>query len=137
MDFKITFNPLYRTVTYSDDTKIRAVAMDADFRTLATYDHVMSRGVRTWKHELRDAVFPFRITMDSPETRMITVLIRAGAYTFTVAPLIGLALLVPYARLRRIRTGSRAFWYMVCLAAVTGIYGLISAFFIEEPAEKI
>ena len=134
MDFKIIFNPLYRTVTYSDETTIRAVAMDADFRTLSVYDHLMSCGVRTWKHELRDAIFPFRITMDAPETRMIAMRLQPSAYCFTLAPLVGLALLLPYARLRRIRLGSRTFWYIACLTVATGIYGLISAFFIEEPA---
>ena len=132
MDFKILFNPLYRTAVYSDETIIRGVAMDTAFRKLDDYQHRMSHGLRTWKHELRDVIFPFRITLDSPETQMTEAAFRPGKYALTLAPLAGILFLIFCTLLRRQGFGGKTFWTTVLLAAVAGIYGLIAAFFIEE-----
>ena len=132
MDFKILLNPLHRTAVYSDETTIRAVAMDPDFQPLSRYEHRMSRGIRTWRHELRDVIFPFRLTLDSPETQMVDVRLRPGAYILSLAPLFGLLLFLPYACIRRLKPSSGVFWGVAVLAVFTGVYGIVCASFIEE-----
>ena len=129
MDFKIIFDPLYRTAVYSDDSVIRAVAMNEAYEPIDSFTYKMARGVRTWKHELRDFLFPFSLSLHSPLSRLLEPAIVFG--TVLPATLFGLVLLIPYALLRRPRGRGRLASLAVLFAA-TGIYGVIAASFIEE-----
>ncbi|MCG8553142.1 MAG: DUF4857 domain-containing protein [Desulfobacterales bacterium] len=59
MDLKLIFNPLYCTAVYSDETTIRAVAMDNNFTLVKTFEHTMSRAKATTATHIREILFPF------------------------------------------------------------------------------
>lgn len=136
MDFKIIFDPLYRTALWSDPATIRAVAMDENFTPLARYEHSMSRGTRTWRHELRDALFPFTLTLDSATSRLKAVSVTPSSHWLSWGLAVNIALAAAYSFARRSAFG-RSFgrsrrWGAAGLIALTGIYGLAASFIIEE-----
>ncbi len=132
MDLKLIFDPLYRTAVWSDRETARATAMDKDFKVLARYEHHMSRALRTWKHKLRDALFPFSVRLDDAASGQVGISMEFGKYWSNFSILLGLGLFVAYMLYRRMRF-KRPFSPSSCLViCLTGIYGLIACFFIEE-----
>lgn len=132
MDLKILFDPLYRTAVYSDETTLRAVVMDRNYRPLARYEHAMSTGARTWRHALRDVLLPFRVTLRAPDTSMIRPGVRAGAYPLSWSALASALLALGYAGWSRARRGRWPAWGGVALVCVAGVYGFAARLVVEE-----
>lgn len=117
---------------WENESSVRAVAMNRDSEPLAEYEHKMSRAVRTWRHEARDLIFPFTLNLESPLSSLAEISLRPGKYAFSLAPLLGLGLLLPYMVYRK-RRFCRAFSPLsALLAASAGLYGLIACFFMED-----
>ena len=130
MDFKIIFDPLYRTALWSDQGVVRAVAMDEDFSPIARYEHSMSRGTRTWRNTAYDVLFPFTLQMDSPVSRLKAVSVTISPF-WPAAFGFSLMLAAGHWFLRRRSMGRSG---MVCATgciAVTGIFGLVASLVIE------
>ena len=132
MDFKLLFDPLYRTAVYSDDVTIRALVMDTDYRPLKSFAYPMASGLRTWKHQLRDLLLPFSLTLHSPYSRFLEFNLAPGSHLPGLAMLPGLLMLGVFAWARGLRPNRPRFWAFAALFSLTGIYGLIAAWFIEE-----
>lgn len=132
MDFKIIFDPLFRTALWSDEKSVRAVAMDKSFATIARYEHAMSRAYRTWRHELRDALFPFTIRTDSPLSRLKNAGLAPSPSWTTWGLLSGLVLCLVFYASRLARRKTRPSWGILGVIAATGLYGFIAALAIEE-----
>ena len=104
-DLKLIFNPLYCTAIYSDETIIRAVAMDKNFEPVKTYTHTMSRATRTTATHIRDLLFPFTLKISPTPT--------SGYVTARVVPGTGWSLA---------GMGICALLFLLCTKAVTGIW---------------
>ncbi len=129
MDLKLIFNALYCTAIYSDDTIIRAVAMDKTFAPIKTYVHTMSRKNTTLASRAEELLFPFRVRLGTREdSEFITASIVPGsAWSFVGMALFTLAFLV----LARMRKGGWPSPVAVVLVAATGIYGFIAASLVD------
>lgn len=127
MDFKLLINPLYLTAVWSDDTIIRAVAMDKGYRPLERYAHRMSRATRTPTQKLHAFLFPFSVRFEAPDGGFLRPSWRLGG----VSALAGLLtcfcsyIVVYWLRRRCLPDACR-----LVLVATTGIYGLITVSFI-------
>jgi hypothetical protein len=127
MDFKILINPLYLTAVWSDDTQIRAVAMDKAYRSLERYTHRMSRATPTPMQRLHAFLFPFSVRFEAPDNGFLRPTWRLG----NMAALGGLlACCCGYAVIHWLRRRTLPDAYRLILVAVTGIYGLIAVTFI-------
>ncbi|CAK7035233.1 MAG: hypothetical protein DELT_00534 [Desulfovibrio sp.] len=132
MDFKIIFDPLYRTALWSDTATIRAVAMDENFEPVARYEHSMSRGTRTWRHEARDVLFPFTLQLDSHISRLKEASVTRSPYWLTWGLLSGAGFCLVFEAVRRIRRRQGAAWGAWGAIVAFGVFGFIAALTIEE-----
>ncbi|MBN1932476.1 MAG: DUF4857 domain-containing protein [Desulfobacterales bacterium] len=127
MDFKLLINPLYLTAVWSDETIIRAVTMDTDYRPLERYTHRMSRAIITPAKRIYDMIFPFSVHLNATGGGYLKLSIRPGGWISVVGLLVSLSGYVIACRLRHKRfprvTG-------LCLIAAFGLYGLIAVSFI-------
>lgn len=130
MDFKMLINPLYKTAVTSNETTIRAVAMDGDCRPLARYEHRMSRAdlAETPAAEIFNALFPFSLRLDSSSRSYVTLDARPGGPLSLAGIAICLALCIVITRWRCGRFPRPAALGLVLL---TGIYGLITSLILE------
>ena len=120
MDFKLIVNPLYRTAIWSDDSIIRAVAMDRDYHVLDRYTHRMSRSAKTPAHLVYEALFPFTLHLESNDGGFLRLSVQLGGWF----SLIGMGLcLVGFALWFRFRRRPLPGVAGLCLVAVTGLYG--------------
>ena len=131
MDFKIVMNPLYRTAVYSDDTTIRAVAVDADYRPVGRYEHTMSRAKETVSKQVYEILFPFVIHLKQEGEGYLNLSLKWGGLVSLLGLLGSLACLFLWRRIRRRRRPHIA---EICLVALTGVYGLIAVSFIGSEA---
>ncbi|MDL2259558.1 DUF4857 domain-containing protein [Deltaproteobacteria bacterium OttesenSCG-928-K17] len=132
MDFKIIFDPMYKTAVYSDDRLIKAVALDEDYRPIASHEHLMSRAVPGTAQKIGEMVFPFRLVMIFENSRMMAPALKLSP-TFLPGVLGGgvvaclIFYLVFYLRhQRRPRPLSLIFVFL------TGVYGLIAGLVILD-----
>ncbi len=123
MDFKLIVNSLYRTAVWSDETTIRAVAMDRDFRVLDRYTHRMSRATLTTAHRVYQAVFPFAFCMESKDGGFLRLSFKLGGWLSLIG--IGICFIgyVSWVGFRRKRLPGTA---ALLLVALTGIYGWLA-----------
>ncbi len=122
MDLKLIFNSLYCTAVYSDDTTIRAVAMDKTFTPVKTFVHTMSRVKITLSGRIRDMVFPFTLkTGPTPEARYVSVQITPGSlWSLTGSGIFTLLFIMG----TKTVTGVWPRGIRIITVAITGIYGL-------------
>jgi hypothetical protein len=129
MDFKLLVNPLYLTAVWSDEAVIRAVAMDLNDRPVARYTHPMSRATVTPVDRIYDILFPFTVHVDAHGAGYVGLSVQPGG----AISLIGLfCCLVGYGVWHRLRKKCLPRVGMLCLVAVTGLYGLIAAVFVAS-----
>jgi hypothetical protein len=132
MDFKLLVNPLYRTAVWSDDTVIRAVAMDADFRIVDRYTHRMSRATVTPMQRVYQVLFPFSLHLEAGGGQFLRLSLRPGGWL----SLIGLAVsLAGFALVRRLRQGRLPRAAECGLVAVTGLFGWIALSFLGSGSQ--
>jgi hypothetical protein len=120
MDFKLIVNPLYRTAVWSDETVIRAAAMDRGYRVLDCYRHRMSRATVTTAHRVYQALFPFTLHLASKDGGFLHLSVQPGGRLSLVGLLASLVGVTAWARWRNGRLPGLA-W--LCLVALTGVYG--------------
>ena len=123
MDFKLLINPLYRTAVWSDETTIRAVAMDTDHRVLKRYTHTMSRATRTPVHKAHAVLFPFSLHLIASDGGYLRLSLQPGGWLSLVGLL---ACLAGHTGWTRWRSGRMPGAAGLCLVAVTGVYGWIA-----------
>jgi hypothetical protein len=124
MDLKLIFNPLYCTAVYSDDTTIRAVAMDKNFVPIKTFVHTMSRATLTGPGKVRDLLFPFTLKLG---TTMSSGYVTARAVPGTIWSLAGMGICVLlFTGGTKIVTRQWPGTLRIITVAVAGLYGLIA-----------
>lgn len=124
MDLKLIFNPLYCTAVYSDDTLIRAVAMDKNFVPIKTFVHTMSRATTTGAAKARDLLFPFTLALDTPPN---SGYVTARAVPGTIWSLAGMGICVLlFTGGTKTITGQWPGRLRIITVAFTGLYGLIA-----------
>jgi len=124
MDLKLIFNPLYCTAIYSDDTTIRAVAMDKNLVPIKTFVHTMSRATVTTAVKVRDLLFPFTLKLGTPRS---SGYVTARAVPGTIWSLAGMGICVLlFAGGTKLITGKWPRGIPIITVAFTGIYGLIA-----------
>ena len=124
MDLKLIFNPLYCTAIYSDDTTIRAVAMDKNFVPISTFVHTMSRATITVAAKIRDLLFPFTLSLGTTRS---SGYVAARAVTGTIWSIVGMGICVLlFTGGTKIITGQWPRGIRIIIVAFTGIYGLIA-----------
>lgn len=129
MDLKLIFNSLYTTAVYSDDTIIRAVAMDNTFTPVHSYVHTMSRVTPTTASKIHDFLFPFALKVGARETDEFT---RVSFVPGNWISLGGMALCaVVFFGISVLGRGRRPDAGRLALVALTGIYGLIAVSLVE------
>jgi hypothetical protein len=128
MDFKLILNPLYATAVYSDDTTIRAVAMDADFNPIDTYTHTMSKATITPAKQFYAAIFPFTIGLDKQDGGFMGLTMALGGPLALAGLALGLAVYALASLARRRRPKPVA----ALVVAATGIYGLLAILALDE-----
>jgi len=126
MDFKIIFDPLYKTAVYSDERLIRAVALDRNYKPIASYEHLMSRAMPGLAQKIRDFIFPFRMSLTTENSRMIKPEIRFSPYGPVSALTMGLFSLAAWLAWVRLRSRRRPRPLSLAFVFITGIYGLIA-----------
>lgn len=65
MDFKLLIDPLYRTVTFSDPTRVQGIVLEADYRPLRQFAVSAADPNPVALLGIRDFLFPFRIQMEN------------------------------------------------------------------------
>jgi hypothetical protein len=128
MDFKLIVNPLFRTAVYSDETTIRAVAMDKEYKPVARYEHRMSRAKKTVAHSVHKALFPFSVQLNEKAGGYLNLSVQSGGLFCLVGMITSVAFLTVWRRVWRRRWPRTAESFLVFL---TGIYGLIASTIIE------
>ncbi|PIE61025.1 MAG: DUF4857 domain-containing protein [Desulfobacterales bacterium] len=129
MDLKLIFNPLYCTAIYSDDTVIRAIAMDRTFTPISSYTHTMSRATPTLANRVEDVLFPFWFRLGrSGSSAFIKVSMGFGS-GWSLLGIIMCTLI--FLGLNKFRKGRWPKTAPVVLVALTGIYGLIAATIVD------
>jgi len=122
MDLKLIFNPLYCTAVYSDDTTIRAVAMDKNFTPVKTFKHTMSRATVTTAARIRDMLFPFILKIGpTQQSGYVTARVLPGSLGSLTG--MGLCTLLFVAG-TKIITGAWPRARRIITVALTGLYGL-------------
>jgi hypothetical protein len=127
MDFKLIVNPLFRTAVYSDETIIRAVAMNTEYQPIARFEHRMSRAKKTAAQYVHDALFPFSVYLKQNRGGYLDLSVRTGGIFSLIGMMGSLVLFTIWCRVRRRRLPHVV---EACLVALTGIYGLIAVGFI-------
>ncbi|TVM17855.1 DUF4857 domain-containing protein [Oceanidesulfovibrio indonesiensis] len=123
MDFKVIVDPLYYTAVYSDDATIQGMAAtlkNGVLHPVRQYTHTMSRAARSTAQIVRDAIFPFSLSLER-EGRLV-LKAHVGSRISLVG--IGLALAV-LAAMRWSRSGER--FRRFGLVLVSGIFGLAAS----------
>ena len=124
MDLKLIFNPLYCTAIYSDDTTIRAVAMNKNLVPINTFVHTMSRATTTITTKVRDLLFPFSLALGTTRS---SGYVTARAVPGTIWSLVGMGICVLlFIGGTKIITGQWPRGIRIITVAFTGIYGLIA-----------
>lgn len=124
MDVKLIFNPFYCTAVYSDETTIRAVAMDKNFAPVKTFEHTMSRATVTTATRIRDMLFPFILKIGPTQQSgyVITRLLPGS-----IGSLVGMGLCtLLFVAGTKIMTGAAPRTMGIITVALTGLYGLIA-----------
>ncbi len=119
MDFKVIMNPLYYTAVLTDERIVRGVAATLEGDTLAPvrrYSHTMARAERRTAHVIRDALFPFTLTLK--DEGFVTWRAQPGGWI----SLIGLG--VSAACFLMMRRSRRELLPRTAFVAVTGVFGL-------------
>ncbi|MCK5349545.1 MAG: DUF4857 domain-containing protein [Desulfobacula sp.] len=123
MDIKLIFNPLFCTAVYSDQTMIRALAMDRDFTIIKKFSHTMSRARVTLAKQVYHTLFPFCIYFDTENSGFLSMQVQSeGKYA-----LLGLivCLGIFFSKTMLGRKKPPGLW-KTALVATTGIYGFIA-----------
>jgi len=79
MDFKLIMNPLYRTAIWSDETTIRAEAMDSNYQVLDRHVHRMSRSSVTPMERIHNLLFPFSIHLEVGHSGFLNIFFQLGS----------------------------------------------------------
>jgi hypothetical protein len=129
MDFKVIFNPLYRTAIYSDNDVVRALVMDRNFYPVARYEHRMSRSKKTLAHSVYAILFPFTISFANASGGALRFTAQGGDWRALFGMTGAFLCLAGWSWLRR-----RRFPRLVeaVLAFVAGIYGLLAIAVVGE-----
>ncbi len=128
MDFKMIINPLYRTAIYSDEDYIHAVAMDADYQPIARYTHRMPGADPTAAEKALSFLVPFRLNLEDPTSAYLGLHFQ-GFGLHSLVALLAAVLLYALLALKR-RPAGKAFWLDGGLVLCTGLYGLLTVFFL-------
>ena len=123
MDFKLIINPLYHTAIYSDETTIRAVAMNLDSQPIARHAHRMSRAKTTTAQQIYKALFPFSLHLQERGGGYLKLALRSGGLKAFIGIIGSLACFTIWCLIRRRRLPKIG---PAALIALTGIYGLIA-----------
>jgi hypothetical protein len=124
MDLKLIFNPLYCTAVYSDETTIRAVAMDKNFVPIKTFAHTMSRATVTTATRIRDMLFPFILKIGpTQQSAYVTARVLPGSLGALIG--IGVCTLL-FAAGTKIITGTWPRTLPIITVVMTGFYGLVA-----------
>ena len=126
MDFKIIFDPLYKTAVYSDERVVRAVALDSDYRPIAGHEHLMSRATPSLPRRISGFLFPVRLAMSSENSRMMTPEFRLSPTFLSGFALVGLFAALAYLGIYYLRHLRRPPVWRLAAVFVTGLYGLIA-----------
>ncbi len=132
MDFKILFDPLYKTCVYSNATTIWAVALDEHYQAIASHTHTMSRAVPTATQKIANFLFPFRLVMSTENSRMVNPQFIASPRFFPAMLLAGLVALALYYCAFSLRHRRRPKLPGMAFVFLTGLYGLISGLLILD-----
>ena len=122
IDFKLLFNPLNITAIRSDESVIRAAAMNTEDETVARLEHVMSRAKVTTSKKIYNAIFPFTIKPTGHGGFFQGIRIRTASRISPIAMAFCVAFYLAFVR---IVEGKKEKFARLGLIAVTGVYGLI------------
>nr|WP_320192310.1 DUF4857 domain-containing protein [uncultured Desulfobacter sp.] len=122
MDLKLIFNPLYCTAVYSDETIIRAVAMDKKFVPVKTFEHTMSRATATTATYIREILFPFILKVGpTQQSGYVTARFLPGS----LRSLTGMGLFtLLFVAGTKMMTGAWPRFLHIITVTLTGFYGL-------------
>ena len=132
MDFKIIFDPLYKTAVYSNDHMITAVAMDAEYRPVAVHQHLMSRAVPSLTQKIGNILFPFRLVMSSENSRMLVPEFKVSSSFISAFLLVGIVASLIYLAAFRFRQQRCPSTLNLAFVFATGLYGLIAGLLILD-----
>jgi hypothetical protein len=130
MDFKLLFNPIYRTAVYWDNKKIYALAMDLQYKLIAKYEKEMFSGQKTRADIIFSALFPFSIEMkDNTMVYLKFEPVFHGWIAF-IGIFLSLAIFIAIMFLKK--TDMKKTWTDFLVILFTGIYGLIAVLIISH-----
>ena len=127
-------NPVYRTITYSDENRVYAVATDRDYNVIARYHRDMPVVNGKLVKTAYSVLFLFSI-QPKPDTK-ISRYMSFDILTNGWPGLIGIAasILIYIAYMRIKKYNMKANWFDLVVILFTGLYGLIAAMIIRpEP----
>lgn len=129
MDFKLLIDPLHRTVTISGDLAVHGVAMDAKYRLLRSFTLAPADLTPAPVLLLRQFLFPFHITLDSPYRGQAAPTLALGGPWSLAGILAALSLSL----LLRHGPPQRSYhWGDLVLILLTGFYGLAAVFLLHR-----
>lgn len=132
MDFKMIFNPLYRTATYSDNNLIRAVVMDDQYKEIDYMEHIMPGTQPTEMQRVVSYLLSYRVTLKGENSDFLKLSFAGfGVYSFISAVV---CVLIYAAVAFRRKENFRFILADSGLILLSGVYGLIAVFLI--PYEK-
>lgn len=132
MDFKIIFDPLYKTAVYSDEQLIRAVALNDNYKPVASYEHLMSRAVPKLSQKVSNLIFPVRLSLTSEHSRMLSPEFKRSSCGPAGLTGIGLLAALIYSVTVYLRNRRRPRLLSLVFVFITGIYGLIAGLIILD-----
>lgn len=132
MDFKILFDPLFRTAVYSNESRIYATVFDRSYQPLASHEHRMSRATPTLAQKIGWFLFPYRLSFTSETSRMISPRVAASPGHFISALVVGIVSVAVFLCLFRVRYRRFPGKIGLLFVFLTGVFGLVSGLIILD-----
>lgn len=134
MDLKMLVNPIYRTITHSDENAVYAVVTDNHYKPIARYH----RDIPSLNGRLVETAylisFPFSIQPepDVKLSRYMSFDVVTNGWLGLVGIVASILIYIAYMRIKKY--DMKANWFDFVIILFTGLYGLIAAVIIKpEP----
>jgi hypothetical protein len=134
MSLKLLVDPIYRTITYSDEMTAYAVVTDQKYQPLARYQRPIPNPNHPLVKNAAALLFPFIIEPkpDINLNRYMTFSLHISSWPALIGIAISLLSYTAYLHLKKISCKDNFFDFILILC--TGFYGLLAAIFITpEP----
>lgn len=132
MSYKLLMNPLYKTAIFTNRQTVKAVAMDAAFRPIDSYERAVPGTSGMLYAKVAKGLFPFAITLRDDNRSYLTWKLIWNGVVSLIGVVMSLMVYAVLVRWRGDRLGES--WPDMVLIAFAGVYGLIAA--IASPPEK-